>query len=80
MKRKTLFGILFGFLALAAFVLLSYFVNNGDAESASRYSGTFMSLLPPVIAIGLALVTKKFIVLCLLVFWQAVCSVQTLRP
>ena len=59
MKRKTIAGIIFGILAVAIFAVLSYVVNNGDPESASRYSATFMSLLPPIIAIGLALITKE---------------------
>lgn len=59
MKRKTIAGIIFGILAVAVFVVLSCAVNNGDPESASRYSATFMSLLPPIIAIGLALITKE---------------------
>ena len=59
MKRKTIVGVIFGILAVAVFALLAFTVNNGDAESTSRYSATFMSLLPPVIAIGLALTTKE---------------------
>lgn len=59
MKRKTIVGVIFGILAVAVFALLAFTVNNGDAESTSRYSATFMSLLPPVIAIGLALITKE---------------------
>lgn len=59
MKRKTIIGALFGVLALAVFVVLAFTVSNGDPESTSRYSATFMSLLPPIIAIGLALVTKE---------------------
>lgn len=59
MKRKTIVGMIFGILALAVFAVLAFTVNNGDPESTSRYSATFMSLLPPVIAIGLALITKE---------------------
>ena len=59
MKRRTIAGIVFGVLAIAAIVVLSVIIDNGDAQAASRYSATFMALLPPVIAIGLALITKE---------------------
>ena len=59
MKRKTILGIIFGIIAVGLFAYLAVNVNNGDAEAISRYAGTFMSLVPPVIAIGLALITKE---------------------
>ena len=58
MKKKTIVGIVLGVLAVAIVAALSVFVNNGAAEG-SRYAATFMALLPPVIAIGLALITKE---------------------
>ena len=59
MKKKSILGIIFGIIAVGLIALLSFKVNNGDAEAASRYAGTFMSLVPPIIAIGLALITKE---------------------
>ncbi|MBQ4161125.1 MAG: Na+/H+ antiporter NhaC family protein [Clostridia bacterium] len=58
MKKKTLAGIIFGVLAIALVAVASVMVNNGAAEG-SRYAATFMSLVPPVVAIGLALITKE---------------------
>lgn len=59
MKRKTIAGLLTGAAAAALFVYLSASIDNGAVGGASRYAGTFMSLVPPVIAIGLALITKE---------------------
>lgn len=59
MKKKTLAGIIFGILAVAVIAVLSATVNNGDAEASSRYFATFMAFLPPIVAIGLALITKE---------------------
>ncbi len=58
MKKKTLAGIIFGVLAVAVIAVLSVMVNNGAAEG-SRYAATFMALVPPIVAIGLALITKE---------------------
>ncbi len=58
MKKKTLAGIIFGVLAIALIVVASVMVNNGATEG-SRYAATFMALIPPVVAIGLALITKE---------------------
>ncbi len=58
MKKKTIVGIVLAVLAVAIVAALSVMVNNGAAEG-SRYAATFMALLPPVIAIGLALITKE---------------------
>ena len=59
MKRKHILGAILGAVALGIFGFLCAIVNNGDMEATSRYAGTFMALVPPIIAIGLALITKE---------------------
>lgn len=57
-KKKRLFlgaGIITAMLILCA---VAAFADDGSAV-ASRFSGTIWSLLPPIIAIGLALITKE---------------------
>ncbi len=53
----------FGRFLLVLFALVSILVTvafaEGDAESASRFYGTAWALLPPVVAIVLALITKE---------------------
>ena len=59
MKKKSLIGSILGVIAVALVVWAALTVNNNNAEAANRYFGTWMALLPPVIAIGLALITKE---------------------
>ncbi len=58
MKRKSnLFAICTTVLMLLVLCPLAAFAEDG--EVASKMAGTFWSLVPPVIAIGLALITKE---------------------
>ena len=58
MKRKSnLFAICTTVLMLLVLCPLAVFAEDG--EVTSKMAGTFWSLVPPVIAIGLALITKE---------------------
>lgn len=57
-SRKTLIGAVTAAILVLVFILLSVFINNGS-EEGSRYYSTVMALLPPIIAIVLALITKE---------------------
>ena len=59
MKKKSIIGFILGIIAIGLISWAAIIVNNNDAEAANRYFGTWMALLPPVIAIGLALITKE---------------------
>ena len=57
MKRKNLlFTICTALMMLCILFPLAAFA---EGEEASKMAGTFWSLVPPVIAIGLALITKE---------------------
>lgn len=58
MKKKTLVSLIAGSVVLIAVALCAIFIKNLDSESG-RYYMTFVSLLPPIIAITLALITKE---------------------
>ena len=57
MKKKTLINLCILAVALIAIVVLAITLR-GDAEEGPYYA-TFMALVPPIIAIGLALITKE---------------------
>ena len=57
MKKKTLINLCIFAVALIAIVVLAITLR-GDAEEGPYYA-TFMALVPPIIAIGLALITKE---------------------
>ena len=57
MKKKTLINLIILAVALIAVVVLAITLR-GEAEDGPYYA-TFMSLVPPIIAIGLALITKE---------------------
>ena len=57
MKKKTLINLGIAFAALIAVVVFAI-VLRGEAEEGPYYA-TFMSLVRPIIAIGLALITKE---------------------
>ena len=56
-RALTLLPILL--LLLLATTAVAFAAGEGDAETSSRFYQTFWSLLPAIIAIGLALVTKE---------------------
>ena len=58
MKKKTILNLCISVLALIAVVILSITLRNSGADEGSYYA-TFMALVPPIIAIGLALMTKE---------------------
>ncbi|MCQ2447150.1 MAG: Na+/H+ antiporter NhaC family protein, partial [Clostridia bacterium] len=58
MKKSTLAKIIAAGVLVVLTVVLAITVNGGDAENG-RYYATVVALLPPVIAIVLALITKE---------------------
>lgn len=58
MKKSSLAKIIAGTLLLVLAVVLALTVSGGDAENG-RYYATVVAMLPPVIAIVLALITKE---------------------
>ena len=57
--RKTQFGKFLLVLFALASILVTVAFAEGDAASQSAVWGTFWSLLPPIVAIALALITKE---------------------
>ena len=57
--RMRKFGKLLIVLFALASVLMTVAFAEGDGEAVSRFYGTIWSLLPPVVAIALALITKE---------------------
>ena len=56
--KKSMVTAIVAALALIAVVILAIVLPK-EVEEGSMYYGTFMSLVPPIIAIGLALITKE---------------------
>ena len=56
--KKSMVTAIIAAVALIAVVVLAIVLPKDVAEG-SVYYGTFMSLVPPIIAIGLALITKE---------------------
>ena len=59
MNRKKIIGLIAVVLIVAGLVVAAIFVNNGATDGTSRYAETAMALVPPAIAIALALITKE---------------------
>ncbi|MBE6690817.1 MAG: Na+/H+ antiporter NhaC family protein [Ruminococcaceae bacterium] len=58
MKKKTIIHLSILAVALIAIIVLAIVLRNNDAIEGPYYA-TFMSLVPPIIAIALALITKE---------------------
>ncbi len=59
MKKKQLINLVVLAVAVIAIVVLAITMRTAPADADTPYYATFMSLVPPIIAIGLALVTKE---------------------
>lgn len=59
MKKSTLVKLIVSLVALVAVVCLCFTMRTSVEGADSIYYATFMSLVPPLIAIGLALLTKE---------------------
>ena len=57
-RKRLVFTLVLSMLLVLAFSVPALAAEEG-AEQASRLYGTFWSLIPPVIAIVLALITKE---------------------
>lgn len=56
---KKLLRIILALAAVAGVLTIAAFAADGDAKVTSNYYCTFWALVPPIIAIGLALITKE---------------------
>ncbi len=59
MKKKQLINLIILVVAVIAVVVLAITMRTAGADAETPYYATFMSLVPPIIAIGLALITKE---------------------
>ena len=59
MKKRQLINLVVLVLAVIAVVVLAITMRTAPADADTPYYATFMSLVPPIIAIGLALITKE---------------------
>ena len=58
-KKKTLFFALFTFIFMIAATMVAFAEGEDAAEETVKMAGTFWALVPPIIAIVLALITKE---------------------
>ncbi len=58
-KKKSALLILFTVLFMAVTAVVAFAEGEDAAQAVSRFDSTFWSLLPPIIAIALALITKE---------------------
>ena len=59
MKKKTIGNIIALIITAIIVALCTCFIKTTDAEATSMYYSTFVALLPPLVAISLALITKE---------------------
>lgn len=59
MKKKTVGNILAFIMTAIVVAACAMFVKSADPEASSMYYSTFVALLPPLVAISLALITKE---------------------
>ena len=59
MKKKTVGNIIAFVVAAIIVAVCSVFIKTTDPEATSWYFSTFVALLPPLVAIALALITKE---------------------
>ena len=57
--KKNIGKIIAFIIAAIVVVLCSVYIKTADAEATSMYYSTFVALLPPLVAIALALITKE---------------------
>ena len=57
--KKNIGKIIAFLIAAIVVVLCSVYIKTADAEATSMYYSTFVALLPPLVAIALALITKE---------------------
>ncbi len=58
LNKKNIFAVLFT-LTMLCMTSIVAFATEGDAETVSNFYATFWALVPPLVAIGLALITKE---------------------
>ena len=59
MKKRQLINLIILVVAVIAIVVLAITMRTAPEDADTPYYATFMSLVPPIIAIGLALITKE---------------------
>lgn len=58
-RKRLVFTLVLAALLLLAFSIPAFAAAEGETEEVGSLYGTFWSLVPPVVAIGLALITKE---------------------
>ncbi len=58
-RKRLVFTLVLAALLLLAFSIPAFAAAEGETEEVGSLYGTFWSLIPPVVAIGLALITKE---------------------
>ena len=59
MKKKTLVNLIAFFVTAVIVAVCAIFIRTTDPEATNMYYSTFVALLPPLVAIALALITKE---------------------
>lgn len=59
MNKKTIGKVIAFIITAIVVALCAIFIKTTDPEATSMYSSTFVALLPPLVAIALALITKE---------------------
>lgn len=59
MKKKTIVNLIAFFITAIIVAVCAVFIKTTDPEATSMYSATFVAMLPPLVAIALALITKE---------------------
>ena len=57
--KKLFYSLLIVVLTMSVMSLVAFATGEETAEYVSNYAGTIWSLLPPIVAIGLVLITKE---------------------
>ena len=58
-RSRKIMAILLAVAVIGSLFCVTAFAADGDAETTSRFFNTWWALLPPIVAIGLALITKE---------------------
>ncbi len=59
MQKKTIWNIIAISITAIIVAICAFFIKTADPEATSMYYSTFVALLPPLVAIALALITKE---------------------
>ncbi len=58
-RNRRIMAIILAIAVIGSLFCVTAFAADGEAETTSRFFNTWWSILPPIVAIGLALITKE---------------------